>query len=33
MFAKKNIAKMESAIESLREDARSSNKEGFNYAR
>ena len=33
MFAKKNIAKMESAIESLREDARGYNKEGFNYAR
>ena len=32
-FAKKNIAKMEAAIENLREDARNSNKEGFNYAR
>ena len=33
MFAKKSILMMESAIESLREDARGSNKEGFNYAR
>ena len=33
MFAKKNILKMEAAIDSLRDDARVSNKEGFNYDR
>ena len=32
-FAKNSITKMEDAIEDLREDARASNKEGFNYAR
>ena len=32
-FAKESIRKMEEAINSLKDDARVSNKEGFNYAR